>query len=183
MHAIFENIEFDNPDRHPEVIREMMTLFNIDKKWEQVLIELVQRSLQATLINQIQLNHLSKQDTLVEMEFYIPVQELSKAKLLKELGKEEEEDLQSINGYLRGFIDLIFRVEDTYYILDYKTNHLGNRFEDYSKSALAEEMKSAKYDVQYHLYTSPYIGIYKLEYPISIILNILVAYFICSFEG
>jgi exodeoxyribonuclease V beta subunit len=153
VHAIFENIEFDNPDRHTEVIREMMTLFNIEKKWERVLIELVQRSLQATLIDQIQLNQLPKQDTLVEMEFYIPVQELSKTKLLMQLGKEEEEDLQSINGYLKGFIDLIFRVENTYYILDYKTNHLGNRFEDYSKSALAKEMKSAKYDVQYHLYT------------------------------
>jgi exodeoxyribonuclease V beta subunit len=54
---------------------------------------------------------------------------------------------------MKGFIDLTFRHGDTYYILDYKSNHLGSEGSDYDSPKLAEAVTDAGYDLQYHIYT------------------------------
>jgi exodeoxyribonuclease V beta subunit len=55
-------------------------------------------------------------------------------------------------GFLKGFIDLSFEYEDTYYILDYKTNFLqGNNA--YSSDSLNNQMIKLSYDIQGHLYS------------------------------
>ncbi len=55
-------------------------------------------------------------------------------------------------GYLNGFIDLVFCVEDRYYLLDWKTNNLGPDYADYNKRALQQNMLDSDYLLQYHLY-------------------------------
>src|SRR5699024_7169570 len=57
------------------------------------------------------------------------------------------------SGYLKGFVDLIFRYNGKYYILDYKTNFLGDEVSDYGQPALNNEMREALYDLQAHIYT------------------------------
>jgi exodeoxyribonuclease V beta subunit len=61
--------------------------------------------------------------------------------------------LDPVNGFLKGFIDLVFRFEEKFYVVDWKSNWLGNQLEDYSQTALREEMRRQHYFVQYHLYT------------------------------
>ncbi|MBO6793340.1 MAG: exodeoxyribonuclease V subunit beta [Balneolaceae bacterium] len=153
VHAIFEEIDFDDPTNHSKIIKEKLDAFQIEKKWEPAVNELIHRSLTVKLTDEIRLNEISKAQKLVEMEFFIPIYGLSRTELLRTLGKQNSIETEQIDGFLKGFIDLIFRVGDTYYILDYKTNHLGSNFENYSQDALQEEMKSANYDIQYHLYT------------------------------
>ena len=58
-----------------------------------------------------------------------------------------------VRGFMRGFIDMVFCVDDRYYIVDWKSNHLGNTHEDYSPTRLAAEMGSRYYFLQYHLYS------------------------------
>ena len=53
---------------------------------------------------------------------------------------------------MTGFIDLIVRQSGKYYILDYKSNHLGDSESDYEASALQREMQEAGYDLQAQLY-------------------------------
>ncbi len=55
-------------------------------------------------------------------------------------------------GYLRGFMDLVFRFGDRYYLVDWKSNRLGDRPEDYGPAALAAAMAGDHYVLQYHLY-------------------------------
>lgn len=55
-------------------------------------------------------------------------------------------------GFLRGFIDLVFRHEGRYFIVDYKSNHLGNSANDYRGERLVESMQEHHYFLQYHLY-------------------------------
>ncbi len=62
-------------------------------------------------------------------------------------------DFQPLTGYLKGFIDLIFEHNRRYYIVDYKTNHLGNHRTDYGAEQLGKEMAHHHYFLQYHLYT------------------------------
>ncbi|WP_025324372.1 exodeoxyribonuclease V subunit beta [Deferrisoma camini] len=57
-----------------------------------------------------------------------------------------------VRGYLRGVMDLVVRVGDRYHLVDWKTNYLGPRPEDYGPEALAAAMARDLYVLQYHLY-------------------------------
>ncbi|GAB3685406.1 exodeoxyribonuclease V subunit beta [Salinisphaera aquimarina] len=59
----------------------------------------------------------------------------------------------SLNGLLQGFIDLVVEVEGAYWILDYKTNRLGDTPGAYGADALAGAISASHYDLQYLLYT------------------------------
>ena len=58
-----------------------------------------------------------------------------------------------VDGFLKGFMDLVFAFEGRYYVLDWKSNRLGNRVEEYNQEAMAREIRHSFYDLQYHLYT------------------------------
>jgi len=58
-----------------------------------------------------------------------------------------------LTGYMTGFIDLVFEYQGKFYILDWKSNHLGNSFDLYAPDLLKGEMQHAKYDIQYVVYT------------------------------
>lgn len=57
-------------------------------------------------------------------------------------------------GYLKGFVDLIFRHNGYYYVVDWKSNSLGKRREDFDTPGITEEMASAGYCFQYLLYAA-----------------------------
>ena len=56
-------------------------------------------------------------------------------------------------GFMRGFVDLVFRYGGRFYLVDWKSNHLGNSIEDYHQEALVQAMLRDYYLLQYHLYT------------------------------
>jgi exodeoxyribonuclease V beta subunit len=56
-------------------------------------------------------------------------------------------------GYLTGFIDLFCQYQGKYYIIDYKSNFLGDRQADYAAGALLQAMAEHNYGLQYWLYT------------------------------
>lgn len=53
---------------------------------------------------------------------------------------------------VRGEIDLVYTHEGRYYILDYKSNHLGNADANYKEASLAQAMDKAGYWLQAALY-------------------------------
>ena len=56
-------------------------------------------------------------------------------------------------GFLTGFIDLVFYFENQYYILDWKSNTIGNIQSDYTPDNINLEMKKHQYQLQYLIYT------------------------------
>jgi len=54
---------------------------------------------------------------------------------------------------LKGFIDLVFVYQGRYYVLDYKSNHLGDNQADYTADAIEQVMIEHRYELQYQLYT------------------------------
>jgi exodeoxyribonuclease V beta subunit len=70
-----------------------------------------------------------------------------------------------INGMLKGFIDLVFGHGGRYYILDYKSNHLGEGPEAYGQAALAAAMLAHRYDLQSVLYTLALHRLLKARLP------------------
>jgi exodeoxyribonuclease V beta subunit len=59
---------------------------------------------------------------------------------------------ESINGMLKGFMDLVFEYQGRYYVADYKSNWLGPTDGDYTVSAMDEAIRSHRYDLQYVIY-------------------------------
>ena len=59
---------------------------------------------------------------------------------------------RQLTGFLRGFIDAVFFDGERYYLVDYKSNHLGSHQADYRGDALVEPMIGHDYVLQYLLY-------------------------------
>jgi exodeoxyribonuclease V beta subunit len=55
-------------------------------------------------------------------------------------------------GYLTGFVDLVAAHDGRHWIVDWKSNHLGNSPSDYGSVDLARAMHEHDYVLQYHLY-------------------------------
>ena len=56
------------------------------------------------------------------------------------------------NGMLKGFIDLVFEHNGQYYVLDYKSNTLGENDSAYTDQAMGDAILNKRYDLQYVLY-------------------------------
>jgi exodeoxyribonuclease V beta subunit len=57
------------------------------------------------------------------------------------------------SGFLRGFIDMVFESGGRYYVLDWKSNHLGGRWDDYAPRHLEADVGAHAYALQFCLYT------------------------------
>lgn len=57
-----------------------------------------------------------------------------------------------LRGQLTGFIDLVYESGGRYYVLDYKTNRLGERGAQYTATAIAQTMRASHYQSQAAIY-------------------------------
>ena len=77
--------------------------------------------------------------------------EVSKEAFLKEI---EGWNRPIPKGYLRGFLDLVFRKDGYYYVVDWKSNSLTRHVADFMEEGITAEMASAGYFFQYLLYSA-----------------------------
>ena len=133
-----------------------------EESWQPVLTDWISAILQAPLTpHGLSLNQLTAKDKQVEMEFYLPIASPLKAEALDAIIRAHDPlsagapplNFRQVQGMLKGFIDLIFRHNGRYYLLDYKSNWLGETSEAYTQQAMAGAMQSHRYDLQYQLYT------------------------------
>jgi exodeoxyribonuclease V beta subunit len=81
----------------------------------------------------------------------VSAQELNAA--LRSLGYDVPRlTFPDLEGYLKGFIDLVFEHGGRYYVLDWKSNHLGYAPSDYGAPKLQTAMADHSYHLQYLLY-------------------------------
>ncbi len=59
---------------------------------------------------------------------------------------------KDLTGVFKGFIDLTFEYKGKYYVLDYKSNHLGDDNSAYSAQNIEESIVSHRYDLQFVIY-------------------------------
>jgi exodeoxyribonuclease V beta subunit len=159
VHHIFENIDFRHSEGWNDVISEQLRRQNIAERWRPVINKMLQTTVHKPLIAAkpgLTLAALQADQMVAEMEFQFTTGQAKLSDLLAIIRPNEPPphalDGFAAEGFLKGFIDLTFRFEDTYYILDYKTNYLGDAYEDYSPGNLEEEINEKLYDLQYYLY-------------------------------
>ncbi len=96
---------------------------------------------------------------LPEMEFWLPaaqldtpaIDQLCREHLLPGVARPALPQSQ-LHGMLMGFADLVFEHDGRYWVLDYKSNHLGADDAAYTAQALQGAMAAHRYDVQAALY-------------------------------
>ncbi|HDS4604992.1 TPA: exodeoxyribonuclease V subunit beta [Citrobacter freundii] len=161
LHSLFENLDFTQPV-DPHWVEEQLALGGYDAHWTPVLTEWLDAILQAPLNETgVSLSQLSAREKQVEMEFYLPISQPLIANQLDALIRQYDPlsagcpalDFMQVRGMLKGFIDLVFRHQGRYYLLDYKSNWLGEDSSAYTQQAMASAMQAHRYDLQYQLYT------------------------------
>ncbi|HGW4940050.1 exodeoxyribonuclease V subunit beta [Klebsiella pneumoniae] len=161
LHSLFEKLDFTQPV--PEGwMAEKLQLSGFDAQWAPVLTDWLGGVLKTRLPGpDIALNQLASRDKQVEMAFYLPIAQLLTAERLDALIRQYDPlsadtpplDFRQVRGMLKGFIDLVFRHEGRYYLLDYKSNWLGEDREAYTRPAMEQAMRAHRYDLQYQLYS------------------------------
>lgn len=161
VHAVFEHIEFDRcdgPDLDATVLQHLRA-HAVDTRWAPALTRLVSDTVACRLPGSgAALSDIGRHDRLDELGFHFPVERLQADDLVAVLrdigvlGTEDTLQFDTLDGYMTGFIDLVFRHDGRWYIADYKSNHLGHRVEDYGEAALAAAMRHHRYDLQYLIY-------------------------------
>jgi exodeoxyribonuclease V beta subunit len=168
LHEILEKLDFTSGDEPLiKLVNQRLQAHDLAQSGHAEAVSRMLRNLLklplATGCPDFNLAQISLAERLSELEFYFPVQGVSPARLHDLLGKSGWSSatpvqlgrlaFDPIKGFLKGFIDLVFRFEDRFYVVDWKSNWLGNRVEDYSPAAIKEEMQRQRYFLQYHLYT------------------------------
>ena len=172
LHTLFENLNFSEGILALELtyqyssledfIHAKLALSNLVdtdavQLWSDYLADWVRKVLQVPLVNLIQLSSIKEGCYFPEMQFYFSVKQCQSTHfnylLNKYLGSQVDLDFSSFEGHLKGAIDLVFEADGQFYILDYKSNYLGDTPADYQKEALAFAMEEHRYDIQYLIYT------------------------------
>ena len=108
--------------------------------------------------NDLTLAQINEKQCLKELAFYLNITSHFDVagfnRALATLHHLPSEPLQfdDIQGMVRGTMDLVFSHQDKYYLLDYKSNFLGETLKDYDQAALKKTMLEHHYDWQYLLY-------------------------------
>ena len=149
-----------------------------DETMRERLLDCVTRTLQIPLPGstvgggEIRLSEL-KQDRLVpEMEFFLDAPaSLDIRSIMSILAKSASAQARALvnprntafdrKGILNGIIDLIFEHEGKYYIVDWKTNWLGDSDADYTPDRIRAAMGHAGYVLQSYLYSAALLQILR----------------------
>jgi len=170
MHQLLENIDFSAPvaafDHAIDSLRARLNLKAGDmpllRQWLKAILR------QRLTPTGLTLQGLPFSDRSDELEFHFPVHGAPKlietAKQFGYLTDLETAPLQ-LEGMMTGSIDLLCRHQGRYYVIDYKTNHLGNAPSDYAAEALTASIRHHQYDLQYLLYCVAVKKILALRQP------------------
>ncbi|VVE78361.1 exodeoxyribonuclease V subunit beta [Pandoraea sputorum] len=125
--------------------------------WRAMMTNMLSDTLTTPLRPGMQLADVSLAERLTEMEFTYPADAVSLDALrglLRQFGYPDLPlDATVLRGYLKGFIDLVFRHSGQWWVLDWKSNYLGTAPENYGGDGLREAMAEHGYHLQYLLYT------------------------------
>ncbi|MBC2712772.1 MAG: UvrD-helicase domain-containing protein [Desulfosarcina sp.] len=161
FHHIFENIDFQAVMTGPAdilandgarfVIESAIALYRIEPRWSPQIAWMIATTLRTPIDangTSFVLGRLTPTQRRHEMEFYFPLV-ASLPTRVPVPGCTASGD-PSREMFIRGFIDLVFSWQGRYYIADWKSNRLE---EGFHQAAMAREMASAGYELQYQLYT------------------------------
>ncbi|MFV9997766.1 MAG: exodeoxyribonuclease V subunit beta [Arsenophonus endosymbiont of Dermacentor nuttalli] len=161
LHSLLDLLPFN---QHPEEawLVEKLEQDGFSADWAPVLkMWLVNIFTTPLFENSFSLSEIRPDYQLNEMQFYLPIEKLLQPSALDNLSHQYDAlsqrcpplSFEPVTGVLRGYIDLVFCWQDKFYLVDYKSNWLGENSLAYSQEAIQCSMIEHRYDLQYQLYT------------------------------
>lgn len=123
--------------------------------------------------DQVKLSNLKALDCARELDYFLPCKDFkvrvlngichdfyeSEVKAFEMLSVPELPDLKKSNfkGYMNGSLDLVAKFDTEtgpkFYMIDYKSNYLGNSFSQYTQQKILKSIFESRYDVQILFYS------------------------------
>ena len=176
-HSILEKISFDATDgKLSQIAADELASSGYAAEGEllQTTVDMLRKTLDYTLTSpngeQFQLSQIGWEQRLSEQEFdFSSATAVKKTQAIKAIierhWKDDAEkadflktmgdwDRDVPNGFFNGFIDLIFQKGGFFYIVDWKSNILDSKKENFNASGIRKEMAKHGYFLQYLLYSA-----------------------------
>ena len=171
VHEVFERLDFqtEGGESLNSPVSEKLREKAFDPRWLGPVCEMVGKVLRAPLaspFDRFSLSAISPRERLSELEFCFPLRPTGERELEALLARcvggagsagrasnMERLELKPAEGFMKGFIDLVVGHNGRFYILDWKSNHLGYSPGDYNREALQKEIEANFYNLQYTIYT------------------------------
>ncbi len=178
LHDILEHVDFTQtrPTDVAPLIQTALRKYRFSDAWIPVVLEMIGKVAGLALgpdaaahagdAPPMRLSSVPPKERINEMAFYFPLRSVPPRRLAsvfaqhgiagpsgdfpERIGRLE---FSRKAGYMKGFIDLVFRSQGRFWVVDWKSNHLGDQPEDYRPEVLQEVMAEDFYILQYHLYT------------------------------
>jgi len=171
FHEVFQHLDFTAAasTENQMLIQEKLAAYGFESFWEAPLRQMVGHVLSTpleTTDGRFFLSKLTREERLHEIEFTFPLDSLTPDRLKKVFAhhaifdsleefpqKLARLDFNPVKGLMRGYIDLIFRWQSRFYLLDWKSNYLGGNIEAYAPDRLKDVMGREYYLLQCALYS------------------------------
>lgn len=161
FHDIFEHLDFKcDSEKQAWLVKEKLEQHGFSNHWFDPVFQLLKNVLSAPLLpapHNLTLADIAMDQRINEMEFYYPLNRIRPMEL-KGIFENSADSLEELTfspseGFMKGYIDLIFKFKNRFYLLDWKSNFLGDGIEYYHFNKLRKTMAQEFYFLQYHLYT------------------------------
>jgi len=170
FHNLFEHLDFNRDDtkQMENLITRKLQEYGFDAYWKKAILQMIDTVLCVPLIpdrKDFVLASLTAENRINEMAFFFPLNPIAPSDLVKLFTKNGGIHIKTgfperlgkltfspVGGYMKGYIDMIFKHRERFYLVDWKSNDLGSDIEKYQTAFLAKTMDQAYYILQYHLY-------------------------------
>lgn len=168
MHELLEQLDFNAPfaEQLTSTIATALEKYDFNPAFGPAIRQMLQNVVNQPL-DGFSLSEVTNDRRLNEMEFYFPLKKIIPADLgtifadtmppdnISAMFRQQSKRLtfSPLHGYMHGFIDLVFAHQERYYLIDWKSNYLGETVDDYNKKAVNQAMSDNFYFLQYHIYT------------------------------
>ena len=170
FHDLFEKMDFSysGAGTREELVAGKLREYGFGAIWKSPVCDMINKVLDAPLYAKemiIELTGVDKASRVNEMEFYFPLKMITPVtikKVFQDYGRTivsgdypvwfENLVFSPSKGFMKGYMDMVFTHKGHFFLVDWKSNYLGNTVNYYGKSNINEAMEKESYILQYHLY-------------------------------
>ncbi|AAO27116.1 exodeoxyribonuclease V beta chain [Buchnera aphidicola str. Bp (Baizongia pistaciae)] len=161
LHKILKNISFHKSINSNWLLKKLSE-YNLDKRWCLILKNWMYSILYKNLDKNynLRLSKLDSKNYIKELKFLLPIKKKLTALKLNNIFQthqcsslENKLCFHPIQGILSGSIDLVFLWKTKYFLVDYKSNWIGNSNQSYSQQNIKKIIKKHHYNFQLQLYS------------------------------
>jgi exodeoxyribonuclease V beta subunit len=183
FHDILEHLDYTDCSAQAlsEPVRRARQAHGFDSTWQDIVCETIAHVLTVSLRPEqpeLTLSCIDLEQRVNEMEFYFPLNRITPQKLRSVFKKHSNFDsgeelpdhlgklaFHPVAGYMKGYMDLVFRHQDRFYLVDWKSNYLGPTIDSYHREALDAAMRQHFYFLQYHIYVLALSQYLRVRHP------------------